>query len=126
MAAKGNQPIRQIIAPTGDWYQIMEEHMSGKENNCVMSRIVAWAIVTGDDIVDHVEGITSMGYGHVEDRFDHWYVCGDDVAPNGKTWRDIFNKTPSFNCGLKRISEKLLRAPEKKKPTQKPRLRVQK
>jgi hypothetical protein len=58
-----------------------------------------------DKIRDWVEGVDSNGNGHVDDNMDYDYVHGDDLAPNGKSWRIVFNETPSFNWGLKDISE---------------------
>jgi len=128
MAAQGNQPIKRIIAPTGDWFQILEEYRHNQENRCIMLRVIAWAIVTGDDIVDHIEGVNAAGHSEI-DGVDYWYVHGDDVATNGKTWREIWNSPPP-NSGMKDIPESLYRLPEAEEQPKKvrrkarPRLRA--
>jgi hypothetical protein len=97
--------IKQIEAPSGDWFTIQIEHRRGREERCVMSRVAVWAVVTAEAADDRVEGMNAIGSGHVEERSDYFYVHGDDLAPNGLTWRDLFNETPAFNWGLKDISE---------------------
>ena len=102
--------IKQMLAPSGDWFRLTIEHLEGEKKRIVMSRVCGWAVLTydppaPDKIRDWVEGADSNGYGHVDDNMDHAYVHGDDLAPNGKSWRAVFNETPSFNWGLKEISE---------------------
>jgi hypothetical protein len=97
--------IKQIEAPSGDWFAIQIEHLGGGKKSWVMSRVAVWAVVTAEASDDVVEGIDSIGLGHIEDRLDYFYVHGDDLAPNGMSWRDLFNETPAFNWGLKDISE---------------------
>jgi hypothetical protein len=62
-------------------------------------------VVTAEELDDAVEGIDSAGFGQVDGFYDYFYVHGDDFAPNGQSWRDLFNETPSFNWGIKDISE---------------------
>ena len=97
--------IKKIEAPSGDWFAIQIEHLGGGKKRCVMSRVAVWAVVTEEKLDDAVEGIDSIGLGHVEDRLNYFYVHGDDLAPNGLSWRDLFNETPAFNWGLKDITE---------------------
>ena len=97
--------IKQIEALSGDWFVIQSEHLGGGKKRWVMSRVAVWAVVTEEELDDAVEGINSIGLGHVEDRLAYFYVHGDDLAPNGMSWRDLFNETPAFNWGLKDISE---------------------
>lgn len=89
----------RIVPPTGDWFQIQIEYWRN-DRRCVMSRVLAWTSTRET----FIEGITSCGYGHVEDSLDYYYVHGDDTSPIGKTWREVYNETPSFNWGLKDIS----------------------
>ena len=101
--------IKQIVPPTGDWFQIQMEHLGDNKDRVVMSRITAWAIIAYEPspsgMLDSVQGIDSDGYGQDDDHFSYFYVHGDDLAPNGKTWLTVFNETPSFNWGLKDISD---------------------
>jgi hypothetical protein len=92
--------IKQIIAPTGDWFRIHIEraNIPAERTYLTMSRVVAWAVVSEeppspDKIPERFEGIDSNGYGHLDEDTDYEYVHGDDVAPNGKPWRDVFNET---------------------------------
>jgi hypothetical protein len=101
--------IKCIVAPSGDWFRIQIEHVSGEEDHIVMSRVCAWAVVSDElsspGIEDSIEGIDSCGYGHTDDYLNYFYVYGEDIAPNGKSWRTVFNETPSFNWGLKEIAD---------------------
>jgi len=102
--------IKQLITASGDWFQLTIEHLERGKKHIVMSRVCGWAVMTydppaPDKIADWIEGVGSIGYGHVDENMDYDYVHGDDLAPNGKSWRTVFNETPSFNWGLKDISE---------------------
>jgi len=102
--------IKQLVPASGDWFKMNIEHLDGNKKHIVMSRVCAWAVMTHeppslDKIIDSIEGIDSDGYGHVDEDLDYVYVHGDDLSPNGKSWRTVFNETPSFNWGLKDISE---------------------
>lgn len=106
-----SERIKQIIAPSGDWFRIVIERVDipAKRTRIVMSRVTAWAVVSEeppspDKVTERFEGIDSHGYWHLDEDIDYEYVHGDDIAPNGKPWRDVFNETPSFNWGLKNIS----------------------
>ncbi len=71
-----------------------------------MSRVCVWAVVSYEpSSADLIEGIDSNGYAHIDEHLDYFYVYGDDLAPNGKSLRTVFNETPSFNWGLKDISD---------------------
>lgn len=104
--------IKQIIAPTGDWFRIQIERADIPERNNIitMTRVVAWAVVrdeprSPEDInQDRFEGVNADGYLHFDEDIEFEYVHGDDIAPNGKAWRTVFNESPTFNWGLKNIS----------------------
>jgi hypothetical protein len=105
--------FEQIIAPTGDWFRIQIERadIPEKRTFLTMTRVVAWAIMSNqppslDEISERFEGINADGYPHLEDDYgvQYEYVHGDDIAPNGKTWRAVFNETPSSSWGHKDIS----------------------
>lgn len=107
-----------IINCTNDWFRISVEHSSmrkGLDNmmnqiekgdfdttRCVMSRVIHWAVKTTEN-GDFFEGIDSIGSDHDDGFIDNYYVHGDDISPIGKTWKQVFNDTPSFNWGLKVI-----------------------
>jgi hypothetical protein len=93
--------IKQIIAPTGDWFQLQIESLPEGEDRIVMSRICAWAVMSGGN--EWVEAVDTDGYGR-DEHFVYFSVHGDDLAPNGKTWRIVFNETPAFNWGLKDVT----------------------
>jgi hypothetical protein len=102
--------IKQIIAPSGEWFRIQIEHLPERKAYLVRSRVCAWAVMTYDPpspdrITDWIEGVDSCLYGHVDEDLHQFYVHGEDLAPNGKSWLTVFNETPSFNWGLKDISE---------------------
>lgn len=103
--AIAKQRYKQIIAPTGEWFQIQVESYKD-ERWLMMSRIIAWAIVEDPHprIEDCVQGISTLGYGHIEDRLEYYYVYGDDKAPNGKTWREIFRETDGEGWTTKEIT----------------------
>jgi len=98
--------IKEIVAVSGDWFQIQVEHsVEDNSDRLVMSRVIAWAVVSYGP-THHEElfqGIDSNGLGPSEE-LQYVYVHGDDLAPDGRAWRVVFNETPGFNLGLKDIS----------------------
>jgi hypothetical protein len=105
MSQPSYKRIKQIEVSSGDWFVIQIEHLGDRKKRCLMSRVAVWAVVTEEAMDDAVEGIDSAGFGRVDHFCDYVYVHGDDLAPNGQSWRELFNETPSFNWGLKDISE---------------------
>ena len=99
------QRIKEVIAPTGDWFQILTEHLGDNKKRCIMSRVILWGLFYGEKIDDHVEGVNANGFTEDSDHFDYVYVNANDLAPDGRTWEQVFKDTPSFNWGTKDISE---------------------
>jgi hypothetical protein len=113
--------IKQIIEPTAAWFRIQTEHVEGKTFHS-MSRVVVWTVVSDEprtpdhSTQDRFEGIDANGFGHLEDFIEYGYVHGDDIAPNGKNWRTVFNETPSSSWGYKDISALAQMRNEQSKP----------
>jgi len=101
--------VKHIVAPSGDWFKIQIERIDAEKKYMIMSRVLAWAVMSyepaqEDRITDSIEGVDTNGYANSDDDLDYYFVYGDDMAPNGKSWLTVFNETPSFNWGLKDIS----------------------
>ena len=103
----------QLSPAQGDWFVIATESLQGKPPRHTMERVVAWAVVkdVNEDGSDaslrsqRIEGITTSGCGEIHDHMDYSYVYGSDLAPNGKTWLELYNETPHFILGFKDVSE---------------------
>lgn len=96
---------QEIVPCSGNWFQISIEYFGPiKPSRCVMTRVALWGRkrINGGDFI---EGIDSIGAGHVFNDMDYFYVYGDDKCPTGKTWNELFNETPSFNWGIKEIPD---------------------
>ena len=110
----------RLTAPTGDWFVITRESFGGEGDRYTMERVVAWSVVTdvhGDGSAapthpQRVEGITASGHGEIHEHLEYWYVCGTDLAPDQRTWLEVYNETPHFNFSFKDISDAAARWPE--------------
>jgi hypothetical protein len=99
--------IKQIIAPAGDWFRIQVDHVDipVKRKIVTMGRVTAWVVTEGEGEIDLIEGISVDGTGHMDESIDYGYVHGDDLAPNAKTWRQVFNELPSDRWHRKDLSD---------------------
>lgn len=96
----------QVFCPIGDWFLLTMEcgASSGKELNvesAVMERVTAWQHVQLQSGLTQLEALVHSGrthegeYGLCESAF----VFGDDRAPNGQLWRDVYEAGESTKPG---------------------------
>ena len=99
-----------FIPTTGDWYVIGTESLgSGKGARVTMQRVVLWAaqVYSYDDGLQEVliKGAHPSGYVPSDDHIDHEYVCATDLAPDGRTWGQVYNEAPHFHKTFKVITK---------------------
>jgi hypothetical protein len=83
--------IEKFVVPSGDWFQIEGLNLGGERGiEYIMSRIIGWAVFE-----QYVEAITASGYRSDRDGSPIFNVHGDDLSPTGKTWKEIFNSSPT-------------------------------
>lgn len=100
-----DNPQISFSPANGDWFVISREPLgSGEPARISMERLIGWSIsIEGGRV--HVEGVSASDSCGVFDHIDHSYVFGDDVCPNGKTWRELYNDTPHYNDDFKVLSK---------------------
>jgi hypothetical protein len=83
--------IEKFVLAVGDWFQIQGIPL-GEERGVeyIMSRIIGWAVFD-----QYIEGITASGYRPDNGTSPLFNVYGDDLAPIGKSWKEIFNNSPT-------------------------------
>lgn len=98
-------PITQIVPASGDWFAIEAVRVDGPPKTVVtLSRVCVWALVDYEELQSEVQGLNSTGCPVLDEDIHRSYVYGDDLAPNGKTWKEIFNHLPSDRWNRKDLS----------------------
>jgi len=81
----------------GDWVVISREPLGSNEPPHIsMERLIGWSISIRYGQVS-AEGVSASGFCCANDHIEHSYVYGDDICPNGKTWRELYNDTRHSN-----------------------------
>lgn len=92
----------------GDWFTISRESLGPDEPARIsMERIIGWAVFIENGQI-RTEGVSPSGFCNAFEHIDHSYVYGDDLSPNGKTWRELYNLTPHYNDDFKVLTKEEL------------------
>ena len=104
--------IVQVLPLSGDWFAVIYD------GGCwFMERVRSWVLVERTD--DRCRWVTAIGEGcgpitdpiHSYQPGSEFFVAGDDLAPDGRTWRVVFNDPPPNSHRLKEVSD-VMRAKE--------------
>lgn len=93
--------IRQILPVDGDWFALLPEYLGKDEGyRYTLERIIAWALIEADGLVDHVAPIGCQSYPLTNDiNDDISFVYGRDRCPTGQTWLEVWNDTAPAGRG---------------------------
>ena len=98
--------IKQLVPAGDDWYCVTNP----EEDRWFIERVVLWALVEGDEVVDHVRAIGDQGMP-VEDE-EAYFVRGSDPSPKtGHTWHEMYLKTIPERIFVREITE-WMRSPQ--------------
>ena len=93
----------------GQWYLLTHHH-----DGYALERLVSWVTATGPNRTFSVSPVGQSGYPIDENSVDAEGipVAGEDRAPDGRTWHEVYNDPPANAHGSKRVDE-LLKAGSK-------------
>lgn len=107
----GKKVLRALV-PAGDWFIVSlecgEQRFKGDLNvqRAYMERVIAWEHA---ELSNGVTTIEAFGHGglivEINTEEGEAYVSGDDRAPNGQLWRDVFDASESWTPGHYEIKD---------------------
>ena len=109
--ASEREVLHFVSAPIGDWFHITtESEFQGAK--CIVTkawieRVVVWHHKQTGTTDPYIQGIGSNGLALVDEEngWEGAYVRGDDRAPNGKLWHDVYHASKSQIPGIYHIED---------------------